>query len=106
GCFGIWNRSHYEEVLVVRVHPEYLDAQKLPQVPPLEELWPERCASIVEAERHWARNGNVILKFFLNVSQQEQHERFLERVSDPEHHWKFNASDLEESKHWNDYMTA
>jgi PPK2 family polyphosphate:nucleotide phosphotransferase len=107
GRIGIWNRSHYEEVLVVRVNPSYLDAQKLPHRPrELDELWQERYASIVAAEHHWARNGCVILKFFLNVSQKEQHQRFLERVSDPEHYWKFNSGDMAESKKWDDYQRA
>jgi PPK2 family polyphosphate:nucleotide phosphotransferase len=107
GRIGVWNRSHYEEVLVVRVHPEFLDGQRLPRRPSrLEDLWAERYESIVEAERHWARNGCVILKFFLHVSQKEQHERFLDRVNDPDAHWKFNAGDLAESKRWGDYMKA
>jgi PPK2 family polyphosphate:nucleotide phosphotransferase len=107
GRIGIWNRSHYEEVLVVRVNPQYLDAQKLPRRPDkLEDLWQERYESIIAAEKHWARNGCVILKFFLNVSQREQHERFLERVRDPDNHWKFNAGDLSESKKWDTYQDA
>ena len=107
GRIGIWNRSHYEEVLVVRVNPSYLDAQKLPHRPrELDDLWLERHESIVAAEKHWARNGCVVLKFFLNVSQKEQHQRFLERVSDPEHYWKFNSGDMAESKKWDDYMAA
>jgi PPK2 family polyphosphate:nucleotide phosphotransferase len=107
GRIGIWNRSHYEEVLVVRVHPKYLDGQRLPRQPKdLAELWEERYESINAAEKHWARNGCVILKFFLNVSQEEQHERFLERVVDPDNHWKFNATDLAESKNWKQYMAA
>lgn len=107
GRIGIWNRSHYEEVLVVRVHPNYLDGQRLPQRPKdLSELWEQRYESIIAAEKHWARNGCVILKFFLHVSQEEQHERFLERVSDPDNHWKFNANDLAESKNWKHYMAA
>jgi PPK2 family polyphosphate:nucleotide phosphotransferase len=107
GRIGIWNRSHYEEVLVVRVNPSYLDVQKLPHRPrDLEDLWLERYESIVAAEKHWARNGCVILKFFLNVSQKEQHKRFLERVSDPEHYWKFNSTDMSESKKWDQYMDA
>ncbi len=104
GRIGVFNRSHYEETLVVRVHPEYLDAQRLPRKP--DNLWEERYESINAAEKHWARNGCVILKFFLNVSQKEQHKRFLDRVVDPERHWKFNAIDLKESKHWDDYMAA
>jgi PPK2 family polyphosphate:nucleotide phosphotransferase len=107
GRIGVWNRSHYEEVLVVRVHPEYLAGQKLPRRPDqLEDLWTERYESIVAAEKHWARNGCVILKFFLHVSQKEQHKRFLDRVGDPDNYWKFNAGDLAESKHWDDYMAA
>ena len=107
GRIGIFNRSHYEEVLVVRVHPEYLDQQKLPYRPKdLEDLWNERYESIVEAERHWARNGCVILKFFLNVSQKEQHKRFLDRIVDPDDNWKFSAGDFKESQHWEEYMDA
>ena len=84
GRIGVFNRSHYEEVLVVRVHPEYLDGQRLPRRPKdLDELWEERYESINDAEKHWARNGIVILKFFLNVSQKEQHKRFLDRIVDP-----------------------
>jgi PPK2 family polyphosphate:nucleotide phosphotransferase len=107
GRIGIFNRSHYEEVLVVRVHPEYLENQRLPRVPKdLDDLWAERFDSINEAERHWARNGAVVLKFFLNVSQKEQHKRFLERIVDPDHNWKFSAGDWEETQHWNDYQKA
>jgi PPK2 family polyphosphate:nucleotide phosphotransferase len=104
GRIGVWNRSHYEEVLVVRIHPEFLGTQRLPRQP--KDLWEERFESIVDAEKHWARNGCVVLKFFLHVSQQEQHKRFLDRVGDPEAHWKFNATDLAESKHWDGYMDA
>jgi PPK2 family polyphosphate:nucleotide phosphotransferase len=107
GRIGIWNRSHYEEVLVVRVNPAYLDGEKLPRRPAkLDDLWIERYESIVAAEKHWARNGCVVLKFFLNVSQNEQHKRFLERVTDPEHFWKFNSADMAESKKWDQYMEA
>jgi len=107
GRIGVWNRSHYEEVIVVRVHPNYLDGQRLPRKPAsLEQLWQERFESINAMEQHWARNGLVVLKFFLNVSQKEQHERFFDRVSDPDVHWKFNAGDLDESRHWTDYQTA
>ena len=107
GRIGVWNRSHYEEVLVVRVHPEFLEGQRLPRRPKrLEDLWSERFDSILDAERHWARNGCVVLKFFLHVSQREQHKRFLDRVTDPDNHWKFNAGDLAESKHWGEYMRA
>jgi PPK2 family polyphosphate:nucleotide phosphotransferase len=107
GRIGVFNRSHYEEVLVVRVHPEYLDAQRLPRQPKdLDQLWQERFESIVEAERHWARNGLVILKFFLNVSQKEQHERLLTRIEDEDHHWKFATGDYQESEHWDEYQHA
>jgi len=107
GRIGIWNRSHYEEVLVVRVHPTHLEGQRLPRRPKLlEQLWSERYESINDAEKHWARNGCVIIKFFLHVSQKKQHERFLDRVNDPDSHWKFNANDLAESKHWTEYMAA
>jgi PPK2 family polyphosphate:nucleotide phosphotransferase len=107
GRIGIWNRSHYEEVLVVRVHPEFLDAQRLPRVhKDLDELWEERFDSINEAEKHWARNGAVILKFFLHVSQEEQHKRFLERIIDPDNNWKFSPNDMVESEKWEKYMTA
>ena len=107
GRIGILNRSHYEEVLVVRVHPEILDGERLPRRPKdLKDLWDERYESIVEAERHWARNGMVILKFFLNVSQKEQHERLLERIEDADHNWKFQMGDFKESAFWDDYMDA
>jgi len=104
GRIGVWNRSHYEEVLVVRVHPEFLGGQRLPRQP--KDLWEERFESINDMEKHWARNGCVVLKFFLNVSQQEQHSRFLDRVSDPDNHWKFNSGDMAESQRWDDYMDA
>jgi PPK2 family polyphosphate:nucleotide phosphotransferase len=107
GRIGIWNRSHYEEVLVVRVNPHYLESQKLPRVPDdLDALWEERFESINEAERHWARNGAVILKFFLHVSQEEQHQRFLDRIVDPDHNWKFSPSDMKESDKYDAYMKA
>jgi PPK2 family polyphosphate:nucleotide phosphotransferase len=107
GRIGIFNRSHYEEVITVRVHPEYLNAQRLPRRPKdLDDLWQERYESIVEAERHWARNGCVILKFFLNVSQQEQHKRFLDRIDEADSNWKFQPGDFKESQHWDHYMDA
>ncbi len=107
GRIGVFNRSHYEEVLVVRVHPGYLDGQHLPRRPAkLDDLWEERFESINAAEKHWARNGCVVLKFFLNVSQKEQHKRFLERITDQDDNWKFNAGDLVESKQWDAYMDA
>jgi PPK2 family polyphosphate:nucleotide phosphotransferase len=107
GRIGVWNRSHYEEVLVVRVHPDYLRAQKLPRgTDDLPALWEERFDSINQIEKYWARNGCVVLKFFLNVSQKEQHKRFLDRVSDPDNHWKFSATDMAESNRWDDYQAA
>jgi PPK2 family polyphosphate:nucleotide phosphotransferase len=107
GRIGIFNRSHYEEVLVVRVHPEYLDGQGLPSIPSdLEELWSERYDSIRDFERHLARNGTVVLKFFLNVSRDEQKRRFLDRIDEPESNWKFSKADVEERSHWNAYMHA
>ncbi|MEP6864751.1 MAG: PPK2 family polyphosphate kinase [Deltaproteobacteria bacterium] len=107
GQIGIFNRSHYEEVLVVRVNPKLLEAQRLPRVPKdLDELWDERFDSINEAEKHWARNGCVILKFFLNVSREEQHKRFLDRIIDPDDNWKFNAGDWAESAKWVEYQDA
>ncbi|NJM91075.1 MAG: polyphosphate kinase 2 family protein [Myxococcales bacterium] len=107
GRIGVFNRSHYEETLVVRVNPGYLRGQRLPRQPDeLAELWQERYESIRDAERHWARNGCVVLKFFLHVSQQEQHRRFLDRINDPEDNWKFNEGDVEESRKWASYMEA
>jgi PPK2 family polyphosphate:nucleotide phosphotransferase len=107
GRIGIWNRSHYEEVLTVKVNPGFLDAQRLPRRPPtLEALWAERYESIRNAELHWARNGVVVLKFFLNVSRDEQRKRFLDRIDDPEDNWKFSAGDLVVRKQWDEYMAA
>lgn len=106
GRIGIFNRSHYEEVLVVRVHPEYLQAQRLPDVPADGELWRQRYESINSFEQHLARSGTVVVKFFLNVSRQEQRQRFLARLGDPDKHWKFRAADVAEREHWDDYMRA
>ena len=106
GRIGVFNRSYYEETLVVRVHPEYLGGQKLPRQVDLESLWQERFESIRDHELHLARNGTVILKFWLNISQQEQHRRFLSRLDDQKKNWKFSASDLSESNLWEDYMHA
>ena len=106
GMIGIFNRSYYEEVLVVRVHPEYLAAQRLPDSRPTAELWSQRMESIRAHELHLARNGTVILKFWLNVSRKEQHRRFLSRLREVEKHWKFSEKDLEESELWDDYMRA
>jgi PPK2 family polyphosphate:nucleotide phosphotransferase len=107
GKIGIFNRSHYEEVLAVRVNPGYLARQKLPQLPKdLDELWDERFESICDAEKHWARNGTVVLKFFLYVSHEEQHRRFLDRIADPDDNWKFRADDWNESMKWERYHEA
>ncbi|MEC7518692.1 MAG: polyphosphate kinase 2 family protein [Myxococcota bacterium] len=106
GRIGIFNRSHYEEVLVVRVHPDYLKAQKLPGEFALEQLWQDRFESIRAFERHLARSGTVILKFWLNVSKEEQRSRFLDRIDEPESNWKFNPGDVSERGHWDSYMEA
>jgi PPK2 family polyphosphate:nucleotide phosphotransferase len=107
GRIGIWNRSHYEEVLVVRVHPEFLRGQKLPgKTDDLDALWAERFESIREFERHQARSGTVILKFFLNVSKEEQRDRLIERIDEPDSNWKFNSGDLKERALWPQYMHA
>jgi PPK2 family polyphosphate:nucleotide phosphotransferase len=100
GRIGIFNRSHYEEVLVVRVHPEYLGGQKLPDPKATPELWKARYDDINAFERHLDRNGIVVLKFFLHVSRAEQRKRFLDRLKDKEKHWKFSYGDLEESRKW------
>lgn len=106
GRIGIFNRSYYEEVLVVRVHPEYLDRQNLPGETTLKTLWDERFESIREHEKHLARNGTVILKFWLNISKEEQRKRFLSRLNEPEKNWKFSAGDVQERLSWPDYMNA
>ncbi|MGD2123031.1 MAG: polyphosphate kinase 2 family protein [Gemmatimonadota bacterium] len=106
GRIGVFNRSHYEEVLVVRVHPEYLGGQGLPFEVPLEDLWEERFHSIREFERHLARSGYLILKFFLNVSKDEQADRFRRRIDRPDKNWKFSEGDLTERGLWDKYMEA
>lgn len=106
GRIGIFNRSQYEEVLVVRVHPEILGYQKLPGEIDLETIWDERLTSIREQEQHLARNGTVILKFWLNVSKDEQKRRFLARLDNPDKNWKFEPRDVVERRSWDDYMTA
>lgn len=106
GLIGIFNRSYYEEVLVVRVHPEYLKSQRLPNAEPTLEFWEQRLESIRDHERHLARNGTVILKFWLNVSREEQRQRFLSRLDEADKHWKFNEQDVAERKHWDAYMRA
>lgn len=106
GRIGVFNRSYYEEVLVVRVHPEILQGQKLPDMPSLEKLWRERLESIRDYEKHLARNGTVVIKFWLNVSQDEQRDRLIARLDQPEKNWKFESGDIAERGHWKDYMKA
>lgn len=105
GSVAVFNRSHYEEVIVVRVHPQYLAAQSQP-VNPTPEFWANRCRAIVDHERHLAEQGTVILKFWLNISRNEQRKRLLERIDDPVKNWKFNAGDLDERDRWSDYLAA
>ena len=105
GKIGIFNRSHYEEVLVVRVHPEFLVAQRLPDVNP-EKIWQQRFESIREFERHLARNGTVIVKFFLNVSRKEQKKRLIARIEEPAKNWKFRLDDLDDRARWDDFQDA
>jgi len=106
GHIGIFNRSHYEEVLVVRVHPDLLEKQHLPREVINKKLWDQRLESIAAFEQHLSRQGIVVLKFFLNISKGEQKRRFLERLNDPDKHWKFSASDLAERAFWNDYQRS
>ena len=106
GRIGIFNRSYYEEVLVVRVHPEILAKQKLPEEQVTKRVWKERYEDIAAHERYLARNGVVIRKFFLNVSRAEQKKRFLERLDRPEKNWKFSTADAKERGHWKEYMAA
>jgi len=105
GRIGVFNRSHYEEVLVVRVHPEFLAGQRLPNLN-LETLWSERYESIRNFEKHLADNGTIIVKFFLNVSLDEQKKRLLRRIDRPSRNWKFNTGDVKERERWPDYMRA
>ncbi len=106
GRIGVFNRSYYEETLVVRVHPEYLLPQRIDIPDDLENLWQQRFEAIRQHERHLAENGTVIMKFWLNVSPQTQRERFLSRLEEPEKHWKFSLRDVEERQHWQAYMHA
>ncbi len=106
GRIGIFNRSQYEEVLVVRVHPGILKSQQLPAELSLDNVWEERFRSIREQEEHLARNGTVIIKFWLNVSKDEQKRRFLARLDDPDRNWKFEPRDVVERRHWDAYMHA
>ena len=106
GRIGIFNRSWYEEVLAVRVHPEILDRQKLPWRPKGGAIWEERLGSISDHEKHLARNGIAVVKFFLNVSKEEQRERLLKRIDEESKNWKFEAGDVTERDHWDDYQLA
>ncbi len=106
GRIGIFNRSYYEELLVVRVHPEFLAGQKLPRRLIGKNIWKERARDIRNVEDYLGNNGVVIRKFFLNVSKDEQKKRFLERLEKPEKNWKFSLGDLKERRHWDDYMDA
>jgi PPK2 family polyphosphate:nucleotide phosphotransferase len=106
GRIGIFNRSYYEDVLVVKVHPELLDKQKLPPGKRGKSFWQGRYDDINNFEQHLARSGTIVLKFFLHVSQEEQKSRFLERLENPEKHWKFSLADLAERAYWDDYMQA
>ena len=106
GRIGIFNRSYYEEVLVVKVHPGILLGQKLPEELNGKEIWEQRYQDIRNYEHYLARNGTVILKFFLHLSREEQKKRFLERIEDPDKNWKFSAGDAKERAFWTDYMEA
>jgi len=106
GRIGIFNRSYYEEVLVVRVHEQILQSQKLPQKLITENIWEERYRDIRNMEDYLHRNGTIVVKFFLNLSSGEQKKRFLERINNPDKNWKFSASDAKERKYWDDYMNA
>lgn len=106
GRIGIFNRSYYEEMLVTRVHPGYLDAQRLPYGPERESFWDDRFEDVNAFERHLDRNGTKVVKFFLHVSKEEQRKRFLARLDDPDKHWKFNGADLSERRRFGDYMDA
>ena len=106
GRIGIFNRSYYEEVLVVRVHPEFLGAQRLPAGLVSKHIWKERCEDISNFERYLARQGYAIVKFFLHVSKDEQKKRFLERLDRPDKNWKFSSADVAERAHWDAYMKA
>jgi PPK2 family polyphosphate:nucleotide phosphotransferase len=107
GKIGIFNRSYYEEVLIVRVHPKILQAEHLPkEIMARPDFWDERYRSIAALERHLTRNGTCIVKFFLHLSKEEQRKRFLERIDQPDKNWKFSAADVEERKYWKQYAKA
>jgi len=106
GRIGIFNRSYYEETLVVRVHPDLLEKQNLPPELEPKDIWTERFDDITRVERYLSRNGYIIRKFFLHVSKKEQKKRFLARIDDPAKNWKFSAADVKERSHWDEYMSA
>lgn len=107
GRIGIFNRSYYEEVLIARVHPEIIAAERLPEpVADSKTLWSDRYRSIVDLEKHLHRNGTRVIKFFLHLSKDEQRKRFLDRIDDPDKNWKFSLADLAERNCWDDYMKA
>ena len=106
GRIGIFNRSYYEEVLVVKVHPELIEAQRIPDAKADDDFWSDRYADINAFERHLTRNGTIILKFFLHLSKDEQRKRFLKHLKEPAKQWKFSSADLQEREFWNDYMKA
>jgi PPK2 family polyphosphate:nucleotide phosphotransferase len=106
GHIGIFNRSYYEEVLIVRVHPNVLEGEKLPPSLVTKNIWDERFEDIRSFERHLARNGTVIRKFFLHLSKKEQKQRFMARLDEPEKNWKFSAADVHEREFWDDYQNA
>jgi PPK2 family polyphosphate:nucleotide phosphotransferase len=106
GRIGIFNRSYYEDVLVVKVHPEILENQKLPPGVKGENIWKHRYSDINHFEKHLTRNGIIVLKFYLHISKEEQRMRLLNRLNDPNKHWKFSDSDLPERAYWDDYMSA
>ena len=107
GHLGIFNRSYYEEVLIVKVHPEILRGQELPdEIVKDPDIWAKRYRSIVDLENHLHRNGTRIIKFFLHLSKEEQRKRFLKRIDDPDRNWKFQLSDIEERKYWRQYRKA
>jgi len=106
GCIGIFNRSYYEEVLIVRVHEQILASQKIPEELITKNIWDERFRDIRHFEAYLSRNGIMVMKFFLHLSRKEQKKRFLERIDNPDKNWKFSASDFKERAYWKDYMNA
>jgi PPK2 family polyphosphate:nucleotide phosphotransferase len=106
GKIGIFNRSYYEEVLVVKMHPEFLAAERIPDADINKDFWADRYEDINNFEKHLSRNGTKIVKFFLNISKEEQRDRFLDRIDEPDKHWKISPSDIKEREHWDEYMDA